>query len=214
MDVLRERESPPFEARTARESRRPSRRIVVVGLVVVALVALTGWLWEDVNSHPTVYVVGDSITALSRASIATSLTNAGYRPTISATPGAKIGQAETDVTSLAQHQPWAWVIELGTDDSGARNVGWTAPFMAEWAAISPATCVVYVTVSPYSGAVGRQIDTTIDKLAQAHPNVHILDWGNIEYTHPGWVMPDGIHPTTAGQVTLAGLEAGTLEHDC
>ena len=200
-------------ART-RPHRRRSGRVALVAVLVVALAGLTGWLWEDLTSSATVYVVGDSITALSRASIASSLTNAGYQPTVSATPGVKIGQALADVTNLAQNQPWAWIIELGTDDAGARNVGWPQPFLAEWNAVSPAACVVYVTVSPYSGAVGRQIDTSIEKLAHAHSNVHILDWGNIEYTHPGWVSPDGIHPTPAGQVALAGLEVGALRNAC
>jgi hypothetical protein len=182
--------------------------------VVVALAALSAWLWEDLTGRPAVYVVGDSITALSSASISASLANAGYQATISATPGVKIGLALTDVTTLAHNPPWAWVIELGTDDAGAGDATWPQPFLAEWAVISSATCVVYVTVSPRSGPVGTQIDSSIEKLAQAHRNVHVLDWGRIEYTNPAWVSPDGIHPTPDGEATLAALEAENLRYAC
>ncbi len=180
----------------------------------MVLGALSAWLWRDLTTRPAVYVVGDSITALSRDSIAVAFTNAGYNATISATPGVKIGQALTNVTTLAHNQPWAWVIELGTDDAGARDATWTQPFLGEWAAISPATCVVYVTVSPRSGPVGAQIDSSIARLAQAHANVHVLEWGQLEYTNPAWVSPDGIHPTTVGQAALAGLETEALRHSC
>lgn len=212
------REPTPLNAQAvtprAGHGRFMPNRIVVISVVVVALAGLAGWVVEDATNRPTVYVVGDSITALSRASISSALTDAGYQATISATPGVKIGQALTDVTTLARTQPWAWVVELGTDDSGARDTTWPQPFLAEWAAISPASCVIYVTVSPSSGAVGRQIDTSIEQLAQAHPNVHVLDWGRIEYTHPGWVSADTIHPTPAGQAALAGLEANELRQAC
>ncbi len=212
-------ERPAVETRGRRASPvlrrvRGRRGVVIVSCVVVALAALTAWLWNDLTSRPAVYVVGDSITALSAASISASLTEAGYQATISATPGVKIGQALANVTTLAHNQPWAWVIELGTDDAGAGDATWSQPFLQEWAAISPAACVVYVTVSPHSGPVGTQIDSSIEKLAQAHANVHVLDWGRIEYTNPAWVSPDGIHPTPDGEAELAALEAQELRHTC
>jgi hypothetical protein len=166
------------------------------------------------TTRPTVYVIGDSITSLSRTSITATLTQAGYQPTISATPGAKIGQAEANVSTLAVHKPWAWVIELGTDDAGAKNGSWPQPFLAEWAAISPAACVIYVTVSPHAGVIGTQIDSSIEKLAEDHTNVHVLDWGRIEYGNAAWVSPDGIHPTPAGQAELAELERQELQQSC
>lgn len=211
------RKRPAFEARGTQAARprvRRSRWIVIVSSAVIALAGLTVWLWEDLTARPAVYVVGDSITALSEASISGSLTGAGYQATISATPGAKIGQALTNMTTLARNQPWAWVIELGTDDAGANDSSWPQSFLAEWHAISPATCVVYLTVSPRSGRVASQINSSIENLAQAHANVHVLDWGRIEYTNPNWVSPDGIHPTPNGQAALAGLEADELRRVC
>jgi len=175
---------------------------------------LAAWLWEDLTPGPAVYVVGDSITWLSRADISRALTDAGYRPTVSGTPGVKIGQAQNEVATLARRQPWAWIIELGTNDAGARDSVWSEPILTEWAAISPATCVVYVTVSERAGPVALQVDTSIDKLAASHPNVHVLDWGTMEYQNPAWVTADGIHPTTQGQAALAELETQELHQAC
>ncbi|HWF16226.1 MAG TPA: hypothetical protein VG244_08620 [Acidimicrobiales bacterium] len=178
------------------------------------MAGLSAWLWEHLGSQPAVYVVGDSITALSQPSISAALTDTGYQATISATPGVKLGQAQTEVRTLAQHQPWAWIIELGTDDAGASNAAWPQPFLEEWASIAPATCVIYVTVSPRAGPVAMQIDSSIATLAGAHPNVHVLDWGQIEYGNSSWVSADGIHPTPQGETALAGLELQELRHAC
>jgi lysophospholipase L1-like esterase len=188
--------------------------VLVVACAVVAVAGLTAWLWEDLTSHPVVYVVGDSITYLSEPSISSDFSNAGYQANITATPGVKIGQSESNVSTLAQNQPWAWIIELGTNDAGAEDSVWPEQFLAEWSAVSPAECVIYVTVSPRAGPVAQQIDASIQKLAQAHSNVHLLDWGNIEYQNPAWVSGDGIHPTPAGQAALAALETQALQHAC
>jgi hypothetical protein len=185
-----------------------------VACTAAVLAGLTAWLREDLTANKAVYVVGDSITYLSEASISSDFAQAGYQPTISATPGVKIGQSQAEITTLAQNQPWAWVIELGTNDAGANDTVWPEQFLAEWSAISPATCVVYVSVSPRVGAVAQQIDGAIQKLSVLHPNVHVLDWGNIEYQNPAWLEPDGIHPTPAGQAALAALVTHEVHQFC
>jgi lysophospholipase L1-like esterase len=193
---------------------RRRRPVLVVAGAVVAVAALTAWLWEDLTSNRAVYVVGDSITYLSEPSISSDFSNAGYQPTISATPGVKIGQSQAEITALAQNQPWAWIIELGTNDAGAQDTVWPEQFLAEWSLVSSATCVIYVTVSPRAGPVAQQIDASMQKLAQAHSNSHLLDWGNIEYQNPAWLTGDGIHPTPAGQAALAVLETQELHRAC
>jgi hypothetical protein len=198
---------------TPRRRRKPAWVVVAVG-AIAALGVLGVWLWRDLASGRAVYVVGDSITALSNSSISAALTTAGYAPRITATPGAKIGQTQDEITSLAGSDPWAWIIELGTDDAGANNELWNGPFLSEWQSVSKASCVIYVTISPRAGPVGGQINAAIDVLAKAHSNVHILDWGQLEYTNPAWVTWDGIHPTPAGQAALASLEAQELQRAC
>jgi lysophospholipase L1-like esterase len=202
--------------RLRQEISRARRRHVhlFIACAAVVLIGLLAWLWEDVTASPPVYVVGDSITYLSEATISSDFVHEGYQPTISATPGVKIGQSQAEITTLAQNQPWAWVIELGTNDAGANDTVWPEQFLAEWSAISPASCVVYVSVSPRAGAVAQQIDDAIQKLSVMHRNVHVLDWGNIEYQNAAWLNPDGIHPTPTGQAALAALETQQLHRFC
>lgn len=188
--------------------------ILVLGCAVLSVAGLTAWLWEDLTANPAVYVVGDSITYLSEAPISSDLSNAGYQPTVSATPGVKIGQSQAEITALARHQPRAWIIELGTNDAGARDTVWPEPFLAEWSLVSSARCVIYVTVSPRAGPVAQQIDASMQKLAAEHSNVHLLHWGNIEYQNPAWLSGDGIHPSAAGQAALALLGTQLLGRAC
>lgn len=203
----------PGAPQFARSRQHRIHRFLVGGLALLALAGLVTWLWDDLTTNRSVYVVGDSITYLSEPDLSSSFTNAGYEPTISATPGVKIGQSQAEITRLAQSQPWAWIIELGTNDAGAQDMVWPQEFLAEWNIVSPAKCVIYVTVSPRAGQVAAQIDSSIQNLAQTHSNVHVLDWGTIEYQNQTWVEGDNIHPTPAGQAELAGLETQAL-HDC
>jgi lysophospholipase L1-like esterase len=161
-----------------------------------------------------VAVVGDSITALSRTDVSAVLTQAGFQPVVEATPGVKMAQAAATIDQLSQQSPTDWIIELGTNDAGGNNRLWSEAFLAEWQRVESSDCVIYVSVSPRAGAIATQIDTAFAGLAAKHANVHVLDWGRLEYDHPGWVEPDTIHPTPAGQAELAGLEAQALQHDC
>ena len=97
---------------------------------------------------------------------------------------------------------------------GAHDAIWPGPFLAEWTAVSPAACVIYVTVSPRPAPSRCQIDSSIEKLAKAHANAHVLDWGTIEYENAAWVSGDGIHPTPEGEAALAAFEARELQHAC
>jgi len=187
---------------------------VVLIVVVAALVGSGIWLWQDLSARPSVYVVGDSISWLTAESTSRILSLAGYGPTISATPGVTIGQMQNEVATLAQNQPHAWIIELGTNDAVFSDSAWSVPFLAEWDSVSPADCVIYVTISPRAGPLAANINTAIKDLAATHRNVHVLDWGNVEYSNPSWLHPDGIHPTTQGQAALASLETYELQHAC
>jgi GDSL-like Lipase/Acylhydrolase family len=196
------------DPRTTRWQWLGALTILAAGIVVVWLVV------DELIAAPQVDVVGDSITALSQPAIASSLAKNGFNPVIDGVVGIRIAQAAPGVSQLAQNQPFGWVIELGTNDAGGGNTQWMLPFLSVWRTISAARCVVYVTVSPRDGAIAAGINAAIRSLAQSHSNVHVLDWGNLEYTQSGWVEPDEIHPTPAGQAALAYAEATTLQKDC
>jgi hypothetical protein len=169
---------------------------------------------QGASKPPTVAVVGDSITALSRQSIETSLAHSSYQPTIEAVVGIQMAPALSLIDQLARQNPNDWIIELGTNDAGRDNPVWASPLLAEWQRVRAAGCVIYVSVSPRAGPIAAQIDDSLARMAQAHDNVHILDWGNLEYDNPTWVEPDMIHPTPAGQAELAALETQELRRYC
>ena len=199
----------------AQTPQRVRRQIVVVILASVVLLGAGMWLALDKStSSPPVAVVGDSISALSGQWIAVSLFEAGYLSTVDAVPGITMAQAEPAITQLARQHPTIWIIELGTNDALGKNPLWGEPFLAEWQQVRSSQCVIYVSVSPRPGLIAAQIDTTLAGLARENANVHVLDWGNIEYRNPSWLEPDKIHPTPAGQAELGSLEAQEVQRYC
>lgn len=188
---------------------------IVISLAAVVLLGAGMWVaLVELTSSPTVAVVGDSISALSRQWLAVSLFDAGYLSTIDAVPGITMAQAEPAITQLAKQHPNVWIIELGTNDALGKNPLWEEPFLAEWLQVRSSQCVIYVSVSPRPGLIAAQIDTTLAGLAREHSNVHVLDWGNLEYGNPSWLEPDKIHPTPAGQAELGSLEAQEVQRYC
>ncbi len=166
------------------------------------------------SGPPTVAVVGDSITELSEQSIEASLTQAGYHPMVQAVIGIEMAQAVPSIDQFAEQDPNDWIVELGTNDAGRNNQLWELPFLAIWHQVRSAGCVIYVSVSQRAGPIATQINASIAGLARAHANVHILDWGSLEYLNPAWLEPDLIHPTPAGQAELAALETQEIRHSC
>ena len=105
MDVLTQEGAASSDLERAVAPRRV-RRSGRLGMALCAVLLLAGvatWLWEDLTFRPSVYVVGDSITSLSQTALSSVLAEDGYQPTISATPGAKLGQAQGNITTLAQN---------------------------------------------------------------------------------------------------------------
>ena len=148
---LHQKRRRPAHARArpahARARAAPSRRVRrLIGIVLAMALLATGiWLGPDLASfrksataapgifnRPTVAVVGDSITALSRESIATSLAQAGYQPSIEAANSIELVKAVPLVDQLAEQKPNDWIIELGTNDAGRDNPLWALPILADW----------------------------------------------------------------------------------
>lgn len=48
-------------------------------------------------------------------------------------------------------------------------------------------------------------NTYLQKMAQEHSNVTIVDWYSLISQHPEWLVKDGIHPNDAGAVEYAKL---------
>jgi len=163
--------------------------------------------------------VGDSITMLSTNAIESALSPSyflqinGFVADTMADQFPTIEAFQNDPTGA----PTDWIIELGTNDMLGKNPNWSAGFQNEVNYLSKAHCVVLLTVSPHLKSIDSAtpaLNKMIKSAPLNHKNMHILDWGTIEYQNPSWLYADGIHPTPGGQTELASLELKALKKNC
>jgi len=161
--------------------------------------------------------VGDSITWLSGNAIESAL-NPSYFLQLNGYPGATIANQFPTIEAFEQDPngaPSDWIIELGTNDMVFNIPNWSAAFQNQISYLSKAHCVVLLTVSPrIKNPATAKLNKMIKATPLSHSNMHVLNWGEIEYQNPAWLNPDGIHPTSAGQTELAKLELKDLKHYC
>jgi len=151
-----------------------------------------------------VAIIGDSITELATPDLQRELRDDHLY--IDAAGGTKIAQHLANIQQLAgDGQSRTWVIELGTNDALGENPDWTNDFANEVAAVQSQPCVVFVTVNPKLGSVADGIDGAISAAVASHPNFRLLDWGDMEFRSPEWLMDDHIHPSLSGRMELAKL---------
>lgn len=162
---------------------------------------------------PKVAVLGDSITSLSRQEIAHRLEGRGSL-SIAAVPGRTIAQMSPAVGVItAAGPPFAWVINLGTNDALQRNINAPNDYRDLVAKVAGAPCVVLTTINDFGGfggfggfgdaypIIARALNATIVELAARYPNARVLDWNAVARAHQsdGVLAADGLHPTRAGQ---------------
>jgi hypothetical protein len=154
-----------------------------------------------------VAIIGDSITALARTAL--EHTFHGYDLFIDAVGGTRMADHLPTIERVeSDGQPRDWVIELGTNDAARPplNVNWASDFANEVTALKSQRCVVFVSVNPKLGPISVGINDAIATAVATHPNFHLIDWGDIEFRKPQWLLPDGIHPSKSGIAELARLE--------
>ncbi|HEY5023675.1 MAG TPA: GDSL-type esterase/lipase family protein [Acidimicrobiales bacterium] len=162
---------------------------------------------EIPNPAGNVAIIGDSITKLAETDLAHALHD--YKLYIDAVSKTTMAEHLQKIEALASDgQPRDWVIELGTNDAlpEPSNPNWASDFANEVAALQGQRCVVFLTVNPRLGPIGTGINAAIASAVATHPNFHSIDWGDIEFRKPQWLVSDGIHPTKAGQVELTKLD--------
>lgn len=170
-----------------------------------ASVTPTSTIADATGTPHSVVLVGDSITARAEPDIEQALR--AYRVVPDGIDGSTMAQHLGTITSIeAKGGPYAWVIELGTNDAIGANADWASNFSNEVSALEGQPCVVFVTVDPKLGPISTGIDQAITSAVASHPNFHTLDWGNIEFRKPHWLISDGIHPSRTGEAELARLE--------
>jgi lysophospholipase L1-like esterase len=169
---------------------------------------------EVPNPAGNVAIIGDSITALATSDLTHTLRH--YSLIIDAVGGTTMVEHLQKIEAIeSDGQPRDWVIELGTNDAlpEPSNPNWASDFANQVAALQTQRCVVFLTVNPHFGSIALGINGAIAGAVAAHPNFHLLDWGDIEFRKPQWLDPDGIHPSKSGAVEMAKLDHQAIR-DC
>ena len=199
------------------------RRVPVV-IVVAAVLAGGAYLAiSQWSSAPTVVVIGDSITYFSGNDIRAAL-GAGYDADIEAGIGRRIDEMLPALERAAHAHPFAVVVNLGSNDAlqARTHPDWRRGFDRLLALLTSQRCVLLTTINTRlpgqagTGTVANDINTALVSAADAHRNLHIVDWnaavhGENEAT---LLTPDRIHPSPAGQLTLAALTRRALVDQC
>jgi hypothetical protein len=211
-------DAPAHEHRAGATPQRRGLFVVVLVVVVVLVFVISAGL-----SAPTVPVVGDSITFFAGADIAGALAGT-YRADVHAGIGKRIDQMLPIVQDVMRDHPLAVVVNLGTNDAlqARTHPDWRSGFRQMIAALSPAQCVLLTTINTLidtrSGPspVASEINGAIATAASTHPNFHLIDWNAAVHRSNGTdlLMADQIHPSAAGQLTLAALIRAAVDHDC
>jgi hypothetical protein len=219
---------PAFDVHAGdQRSTRPKRRhlaVMVVSVVlVVSVAAIVVVAYISSPELGSVAVVGDSITVVAHDDIAASLAGA-YSPDFHAIWGQRIDQMLPTLSVVAGRHPSDVVVNLGSNDAiqAATHPDWQRAFDQMIEMLAPMHCVVLTTVStlldvsPGSAPVAADIDAAIVSVASTRPNFHVIDWNAAVHAPNGvgLLSADRVHPSPAGQLTLADLIRTALDRDC
>jgi len=192
-------------------------RTLTVALVVLAIVAATVGAVRLLRPREQLAVLGDSLTFLGKAQIASAGHDAGYSMSIDGVPGIQLAERMDAIAALGRHSSGPVVIELGTNDVGAgATLEQLASRIDQAATLLEADpCVVFVGVGILYDNDGRarEFNEHLVAAVQAHPNVHVFDWETEYRQHADW-SADSVHLKPEHYADYARGIIDTVQHDC
>jgi hypothetical protein len=166
---------------------------------------------------PRVAIAGDSITALARAEIVSTLRH-HYRVRVDAFSGRTIAGVGPAIARQAATRPDVVVVNIGTNDMDHGPTRWRADLDRVLATVASVPCVEAFTVydgrrRPARAQIGREINARLAELA-ASGSIHLIDWNAAVHRDPHLVVADRIHPGGAGQRWIATSIRAAIRADC
>jgi lysophospholipase L1-like esterase len=206
--------------------KHPTGHGVMLLALIVALVAIVVVTFVAVaqrHSAPTVEVVGDSITFFAGRDITAAL-GTKYDSDVDAGIGKRIDEMLPALQAAVRKHPFAVVVNLGSNDArqAQTHPDWHRGFEQMTALLIPMRCVLVTTINtgmdgqPGTNIVASEINQAISATVTAHHNLHMVDWNAAVHGTNGTnlLTPDHIHPSAAGQLTLASLVRAALSANC
>jgi hypothetical protein len=197
--------------------------VLLVILALLAVVVTFVGILAHKSSTPTVAVVGDSITFFAGRDVTAAL-GTKYDADVHSGIGKRIDEMLPTLQAAVRNHPFAVVVNLGTNDArqAQTHPDWRSGFERMTALLTQARCVLVTTINtaidgpPGTQTVASEINQALTAMVAAHPNLHIVDWNAAVHATNGanLLMPDRVHPSTAGQLTLASLVRTALSADC
>jgi lysophospholipase L1-like esterase len=192
----------------------------VIIVVVAAIALIVVWARSE---RKRVSIVGDSITFFAGTDESAALGSA-YDVDAQAGIGKRIDEMLPAVRRAARSDPFAVVVNLGTNDArqATSHPDWQPAFNEMIATLSGEHCVLLTTINtlmsgePGVTSAAEAINVAQARVVAAQPNFHLVDWNGALHAPDGagLLQPDGIHPTSAGQLALAALVRNGVKHDC
>ncbi len=190
-------------------------------LALLSAVVLLAAACSSRPAHPTVAVIGDSITFLSSRDIQAGSDRAGYRLLITGRIGYTAARLAPDVADFARQHPSVVLFELGTNDvtqstTGATSAAAYEQVMSGYLRDFGHACLIATTVSSHRGdAIEDATATAINRWLRAH-FTHVVDWDTYEWDarQAGHLLvetTDYVHPNDAGQQALADLDLAAIQ---
>ena len=170
---------------------------------------------------PTVGLVGDSISYLSRGAIEPALRAQGFgRIEFDALPGRRIVEGESsglavlDFAIGAGLAPQLWIVELGSNDLGkyAGFAGYAELISLVLERLPAPTPLVWVdTYSSFYLPDCELFNATLRDAIAARGNAAVGEWyAKCVEVGPAVLVPDGLHPNPSGYQTFADVTVAPI----
>jgi lysophospholipase L1-like esterase len=131
-----------------------------------------------------------------------------------------VGLHAYDVASIVSQRraslPHVIVVSAGTnDDPRIVSTFWRAVSKVT-AVVGPKRCVVWPTIvrPPANGASYDGLNRVLERLAERHRNLVLVDWVGLVGKHPKWLSSDGVHPGVPGYRARAAAIATAIVSRC
>lgn len=120
---------------------------------------------------------------------------------VDAAKNRRVADASDIITNLKNQNLLAstLIIHLGTN-----SVASAESYQSVLDAIGDTKCEIY-WLNICGAEWSDEVNVSLNELAAAHDNIHILDWNGYSAAHPEWFSPDHIHLTTDGKTAYTSF---------